>query len=64
MLIQYTVENYKSIRDEIIINFRADKKRLDSEWVAEKYRNKLDLLLMKNIKKLPAVLNLFFIVRE
>lgn len=33
MLIQFSVENYKSIRDELIINFRADKKYEDSKWV-------------------------------
>lgn len=33
MLIQYSVENYKSIRDEIIINFSADMNARDSEWI-------------------------------
>lgn len=35
MLIQYSVENFKSIKDEIIINFTADKKRRDNDWVIE-----------------------------
>lgn len=36
MLVQYTVENYKSIRDEVVINFRADGKYQDSGWVVQK----------------------------
>ena len=31
MLIQYSVKNYKSIKDEIIINFTAKRKDVDSE---------------------------------
>lgn len=33
MLIQYSVENYKSIRDEVIINFSAKNEEYNSEWV-------------------------------
>lgn len=33
MLIQYSVENYKSIKNEIVINFRADPKYRNSSWV-------------------------------
>ena len=33
MLIQFSVENYKSIRDELIINFCAEKKDIKSKWV-------------------------------
>lgn len=32
MLIQFSVENYKSIRDELVINFRADRKYAESDW--------------------------------
>lgn len=32
MLIQFSVENYKSIRDELVINFRADRKYTKSTW--------------------------------
>lgn len=32
MLVQYAVENYKSIKDEIVINFRAGKKFNKSDW--------------------------------
>lgn len=32
MLIQYSVENYKSIKDEITINFSVDKKYQDDNW--------------------------------
>ncbi len=32
MLIQFSVENYKSIRDELVINFRADRKYAESAW--------------------------------
>lgn len=32
MLIQFSVENYKSIRDEVIINFRSEKKQEDRKW--------------------------------
>lgn len=35
MLVQYTVENYKSIRDEVVISFRADERYQDSEWVTQ-----------------------------
>lgn len=35
MLVQYAVENYKSIKEEVIINFRADKNYCDSEWVID-----------------------------
>lgn len=35
MLVQYAVENYKSIRDEVVINFSANKKYSDSDWVAQ-----------------------------
>ncbi len=34
MLIQFSVENFKSIRDELIINFCAEKKNANSKWVA------------------------------
>ena len=34
MLIQFSVENIKSIRDELIINFCAEKKNANSKWVA------------------------------
>lgn len=33
MLVQFSVENYKSIKDEIVISFRAEKKYGDSGWV-------------------------------
>ncbi len=33
MLIQYSVENYKSIKEELVINFRADPKYKSSSWV-------------------------------
>lgn len=36
MLVQYAVENFKSIKDEIVINFSADKKYHNSEWVVQK----------------------------
>lgn len=39
MLIQYAVSNYKSIKDEIVINFTAEQK--DDEWVTE-CENKLN----------------------
>lgn len=32
MLVQYSVENYKSIKDEIILNFRVDKKYEEDKW--------------------------------
>lgn len=32
MLIQFSVENYKSIRDELVINFRANRKYSESAW--------------------------------
>ncbi len=32
MLVQYSVENYKSIKDEIILNFRVDKKHKEDKW--------------------------------
>ena len=32
MLIQYSVENYKSIKDEITINFSVDKKYQNDSW--------------------------------
>lgn len=32
MLIQFSVENYKSIRDELVINFRTDRKYAGSAW--------------------------------
>lgn len=32
MLIQFSVENYKSIRDELIINFCSEKKSENSKW--------------------------------
>ena len=35
MLVQYAVENYRSIKDEIVINFRTDEKYRDSEWVIQ-----------------------------
>lgn len=35
MLVQFAVENFKSIKDEIVINFSADKKYHDSEWVIQ-----------------------------
>lgn len=33
MLIQYAVTNYKSIKDEIVINYTADNKYKNSKWV-------------------------------
>ena len=33
MLVQYAVRNFKSIKDEIIINFTADKKSRKNNWV-------------------------------
>ena len=33
MLIQFSVENYKSIRDELIINFCSEKKKENNKWV-------------------------------
>lgn len=36
MLVQYSVENFKSIKDEIIINFTANKKQRYPKWVIEK----------------------------
>ncbi len=35
MLVQYAVENYKSIRDEVVISFRADEKYQDSGWAVQ-----------------------------
>ena len=35
MLVQYTVENYRSIKDELVINFRADERYSSSEWVIQ-----------------------------
>lgn len=35
MLVQYAVENYKSIKDEIIINYRVDDKYKNSKWAIE-----------------------------
>lgn len=35
MLIQYSVENFKSIKNEIVINFRADAKYQESDWVCQ-----------------------------
>ncbi len=35
MLVQYAVENYKSIRDKVVINFRADSKREKNSWMTE-----------------------------
>ncbi len=32
MLVQFSVENYKSIRDEVVINFRSEKKQEDRKW--------------------------------
>ena len=32
MLVQYSVRNYKSIKDEIVINFSADDKYKNSSW--------------------------------
>ena len=32
MLIQFSVENYKSIREEVIINFCAEKKNESGKW--------------------------------
>lgn len=32
MLVQYSIENYKSIKDEIILNFRVDKKYEEDKW--------------------------------
>ena len=32
MLAQYSVENYKSIKNEIILNFRVDKKYKEDKW--------------------------------
>lgn len=33
VLVQYAVKNFKSIKDEVVINFSADEKYCDSEWV-------------------------------
>ncbi len=33
MLVQYTVENFKSIKEEVVINFSVGKKYQDSKWV-------------------------------
>ncbi|MCI9077720.1 MAG: hypothetical protein HFH68_02185 [Lachnospiraceae bacterium] len=33
MLVQYSVRNYKSIKDELIINFSADDKYKNSSWM-------------------------------
>ncbi|MDE7313802.1 MAG: ATP-binding protein [Eubacterium sp.] len=35
MLIQYSVENYKSIKNEIVINFRADSRYKEDDWVCQ-----------------------------
>lgn len=35
MLIQYSVENFRSIKDEIIINFSANEKQKHEMWVIE-----------------------------
>ena len=35
MLVQYAVKNFKSIKDEIVINYRVDEKYCDSKWVIE-----------------------------
>ncbi len=43
MLIQYSVENYMSIKDELIINFSADRKRLGSKWIVDTYKDKIGL---------------------
>lgn len=36
MLIQYSVENYKSIKDEVVINFKADERCRKKDWVITK----------------------------
>lgn len=33
MLVQYSVENYKSIKDEVVINFKADKNCRKKDWI-------------------------------
>lgn len=33
MLVQYSVENFKSIKDEIVINFSAEEDAKDKEWI-------------------------------
>lgn len=43
MLVQYAVENYKSIKEEVVINFRADKKYSDSEWVIKSENSSVSL---------------------
>lgn len=40
MLIQYSVENYKSIKEEISINFRADSKAKDTGWIIDNENKK------------------------
>ncbi len=35
MLVQYSVENYKSIKDEIVINFKADTNCRKKDWIIE-----------------------------
>lgn len=35
MLVQYAVENYKSIKDEIVISFRVDERYSSSEWAVQ-----------------------------
>lgn len=36
MLVQYSVANFKSINEEVVINFSADKKARDREWIIKK----------------------------
>lgn len=43
MLLQYKVENYKSIRDEVIINFSVEKKYENTEWVIRNRNNNVSL---------------------
>lgn len=47
MLIQYSVENYKSIRDEIIINFSVKDNEYNPKWVIE--NDNLDYPVYKTI---------------
>lgn len=35
MLVQYAVENYRSIKDEVVISFRADERYQDSGWATQ-----------------------------
>ncbi len=47
MLIQYAVSNYKSIKDEVVINFTSDNK--ESRWVTEYELNNKAISIYKTI---------------